>query len=100
MTNGNIHFRAPNRLPEYKEMNKSVEDLCAGIDMNQPGDPRKASDIVVDAVHGDGVAKGKMLPLRLPLGPDGIDAVRENCKAKLAECDEWEDVVSATSLPQ
>ena len=98
MKPGNIKFDAQNRLPEYSEMNKMVESFCYGADKNQPGDPRKATDIVVDLVHGDGVAAGKEWPERLPLGPDGVEAVRVNSKAKLGICDEWESIVSQTNI--
>lgn len=98
MKKGNIKFEAPKRLPEYEEMNRLIEAGCYGADGNQPGDPRKAVDIVVDLVHGDGVAVGKSWPLRLPLGPDGLQAVRENSRNKLALCDEWESIVGATNF--
>ena len=98
MKPGNIKFDAQNRLPEYAEMNKQVEAFCYGADGNQPGDPKKATDIVVDIVHGDGVAEGKGWPERLPLGPDGVEAVRANSKAKLDICDEWESIVTQTNM--
>lgn len=94
----NYKATPPNSLPDYAEMNKAIEALVSSFDGNQPGDPRKATDIVVDAVHGDGVAAGKTLPERLPLGADGIKIVRDNCRAKEAACDEWEEIVSATDF--
>ncbi|KAL2825766.1 hypothetical protein BDW59DRAFT_70036 [Aspergillus cavernicola] len=98
MTPGNILYRAPNPLPEYAEMNQLVRAGCNAADGNQPGDPYKAATLIVDAVKGQGPCVGKELPARLPLGPDGVKAVRENSQAKLQICDEWEDIVSATNF--
>lgn len=97
-TAGNILTAAPKKIEDYAALNKIMEQNVGGIDGNQPGDPRKAADIVVDAVHGDGVAAGKALPARLPLGPDALAVVRENCKQKEAICAEWEGLVGATNF--
>lgn len=96
MTPGNILYRAPNPLPEYVELNRLVKAGCDAADGNQPGDPLKAGALIVDAVRGEGQCTGKALPVRLPLGPDAISAIRENSQAKLRICDEWEDFASAT----
>ncbi|KAH8703917.1 hypothetical protein BGW36DRAFT_414274 [Talaromyces proteolyticus] len=87
---GNILYRAPNHLPEYAEMNKLIEAGCNAADGNQPGDPRKAAALIVEAVQGEGRCANKQLPERLPLGPDAFKAIRANCEAKLKICDEWE----------
>ncbi|KAL3477156.1 hypothetical protein BJX99DRAFT_226473, partial [Aspergillus californicus] len=97
-TPGNIYYRAPNPLPEYEEMNRLIREGVDAADGNQPGDPAKAVAVLVDVVKGQGLCAGKELPLRLPLGPDGITAVREDCQAKLGICDEWAGIVSATNF--
>lgn len=97
-TPGNILWRAPNPLPEYAEMNKIVQHKINAVDGQQPGDPRKAGDVVVEAVKGVGRCTGKELPLWLPLGADAFQAIRANSEAKLKVCDEWADIGSATNL--
>ncbi|KAJ5639906.1 Short-chain dehydrogenase/reductase SDR [Penicillium longicatenatum] len=82
----NILYRAPNMLPEYEEVNQGIEDFCKNGDGNQPGDPRKAADIIVEAVKGQGRCEGMTLPPWLPLGPDGVQAIRTNPEAKLKVC--------------
>ena len=62
------------------------------------GDPNKAAALVVDAVHGDGVAQGKTLPLRLPLGPDALNTVKDQCAFNMAACEEWGSVVTKTNF--
>lgn len=94
MTPGNILYRAPHPLPEYAEMNKRIQAGCNAADGNQPGDPKKAAALIVEAVRGEGRCEGKTLPL----GPDGFRAVRNNCQEKLKICDEWEEIMSQTNL--
>jgi NAD(P)-dependent dehydrogenase (short-subunit alcohol dehydrogenase family) len=70
-TGGNLLYRAPNMLPEYEEVNQGIKDFCRNGDGNQPGALRKAADIIVEAVKGQGRCEGMGLPPWLPLGPDG-----------------------------
>lgn len=98
MTPGNIQYRAPNQLPEYAEMNQLIQAGCNASDGTQPGDPLKASTLIVDAVKSQGQCAGKELPDRLPLGPDGVKAIRDNSEAKLRICDEWQHLASATDF--
>jgi NAD(P)-dependent dehydrogenase (short-subunit alcohol dehydrogenase family) len=98
MTPGHILYRAPHPLPEYAELNKLIQTGCNAADGNQPGDPSKAAHVIVEAVRGEGRCEGKTLPARLPLGPDGFKAVKENSQAKLKICEEWEAIASATSF--
>ncbi|OJJ51724.1 hypothetical protein ASPZODRAFT_12537 [Penicilliopsis zonata CBS 506.65] len=99
MTPGNIHyFSGPNQRSEYKEMNKLVQDHCNAADSKQPGDPHKAAVLIVDAVRAEGRCAGKTLPLRLPIGPDGFKAVKDNCAEKMAICEEWGEIMADTDL--
>lgn len=98
MTPGHILYRAPDPLPEYAEINKLIQAGCNAADGNQPGDPKKAAELIVEAIRGEGRYEGKTLPLRLPLGPDGFRTVRNNCQEKLKICNEWEEIMSQTNL--
>jgi NAD(P)-dependent dehydrogenase (short-subunit alcohol dehydrogenase family) len=98
MTPGNILYRATHPLPEYAEMNKLIQAGCNAADGNQPGDPKKAAALIVEAVRGEGRCAGKELPLRLPIGSDGFKAVKENSQAKLKICEEWEEIMSQTNV--
>lgn len=95
---GNVHFRAPSSVPDYDELRKTVEGVVRAGDGTLPGDPRKGARLIVDAVRGEGDCVGKTLPLRLPLGDDGFQVVRESCEDKLRICDEWEEIMSKTRL--
>jgi hypothetical protein len=67
-------------------------EMIAGIDGNQPGDPRRAAEAILR------VAESPDAPLHLPLGPEVLDAFR----AKLAELTrslaEWEHVSRDTGF--
>jgi len=99
MTPGNIHYdRVPNPLPVYTEMKKASREFTDGADGNQPGDPRKAVDLVIEAIRGEGRCVNKQLPFWLPLGEDGVQTVEDHCQKKLKICEEWKELACATSL--
>lgn len=50
---------------------------------NQPGDPDKAGDVIIDALESENP------PLRLLLGSDAIKAVRGTLEARINELDAW-----------
>ncbi|PSN67191.1 hypothetical protein BS50DRAFT_610419 [Corynespora cassiicola Philippines] len=60
----------------------AIEDYKPGTNGNQPGDPKE-----------QGVAQGKPLPERLPLGPDCLATLRKKFMQNLAICSEWEEVI-------
>ncbi|CAI7589941.1 unnamed protein product [Penicillium glandicola] len=95
---GNIKFRAPNLLPVYEELNKLIEGGCAATNGSQLGDPKKACELVVEAVRGEGRCAGKELPLRLPIGADAFREIRANCVEKMRLCDEWDGITSETDF--
>ena len=93
----NIKFGPPS-IPDYAEFNKLYQAGVGALHHNQPGDPRKATDCIVDMVRAEGKAAGKTIPQRFPVGPDAVEIIRANCSKKLQICDEWEAVSSDTNL--
>jgi NAD(P)-dependent dehydrogenase (short-subunit alcohol dehydrogenase family) len=93
-----IKFGASNRLPEYEEINNLIKLGLNAQNGTQPGDPKKACEIVVEAVRGEGRCVGKELPLRLPVGHDAFGYIRASCNERLAVCDEWEGITSNTNV--
>ena len=76
---------------------KAVEQSVIG---NEPGDSTKAVARMIELVHGTGMATGKTVPLRVPLGPDGWTRFKDKCGETLKICEEWEDVAKSTDVQQ
>lgn len=64
------------------------------------GDPRKASDAIIDLVLGEGQAKGKPFPLRLVLGPDAFATAEKHWRKDLESLGEWEAVSCGTNFDE
>lgn len=62
----------------------------------QPGDVVKCARVIVDVLTGEGVAKGKKVPIRLVLGDDCLQAIRDKIARTLKLLDEWEEVSTST----
>jgi hypothetical protein len=97
MSPGRLKF-SDQTIEDYAEMDAYVAKLLSGIDMNQPGDPKKAVKIMVDIVRGEGVGSQKTIPARLPLGRDVLQVIRKKCRDTLAICDEWDQVIESTDF--
>lgn len=93
---GNMQYRAPNPVPEYAELNRSIAEQRAAGSKSWPGDPGKACELVVEAVRGEGRCAGMELPLRLPVGSDTFGIMRGDLAERVRVCDEWEGVMSET----
>ena len=65
---------------------------------NQPGDPAKGVKIVVDVVHGTGVAKDKPFPVSLSLGPDAYAIGKGEGEKLLKRLEDWKDVSVTTDF--
>ncbi|KAI0520976.1 hypothetical protein F5B22DRAFT_33167 [Xylaria bambusicola] len=96
---GNINH-VPPRVPDYAAFNAAVRDVEAGIVGNEPGDAVKAVGIMIDLVKGTGVAAGKEIPLRIPLGTDGWERIKAKCENMLKICNDWEQVAKSTDVAQ
>lgn len=60
--------------------------------MNQPGDPDKAGDVLIDALESDNP------PQRLLLGSDAVKAVRATLEARLRELEDWKEFSARTDF--
>ncbi|KUJ11125.1 uncharacterized protein LY89DRAFT_722981 [Mollisia scopiformis] len=72
--------------------------LWSKMNGNQPGDPQKAVNMMIDVVKGEGVTEGKEMPDRLPLGRDVLGKIRERYQRHLEVCEEWEGVICSTDF--
>jgi hypothetical protein len=85
-------------IPAYADFNKAVLQYESAIHGSEPGDPTKAVARMIEVLTGTGMATGKELPPRLPLGTDGLKVMRDKCKTTLNLLDEWEDLIVSTDV--
>lgn len=65
-------------------------------EFEQVGDPKKLGRLIVDVVHGDGLAAGKSVTGRIRAGSDVYTAAQEYCADVMDHLREWEDVIKST----
>ena len=85
-------------MEEYEEMNLGIEAMAKSIHGNQSGDPKKAVERIIDIVRSEGMAAGKDMPIRLPLGRDALAVIRNKCTETLKICEEWEGLICSTDF--
>ena len=95
---GNILHQTPASIPDHSGFNKAVRLFETTSNGKEPGDPKKAVERMIDVVKGDGLAKGKDLPVRMPLGSDGLQIVQDKCLATWKLCEEWEGLITSTDI--
>ncbi|TFB01873.1 putative oxidoreductase [Trichoderma ghanense] len=85
-------------IPEYAEASKAFNQALAGINHKQAGDPKKGVAVVVDLVRQEGVASGREMPLRIALGQDAYEVIKNKCSETIKLLEDWKDVISSTDL--
>lgn len=81
-------------MPEYAGTVGQTRAYVTGGDGEQPGDPRKAAQAILTALDA------AEPPLRLVLGADAIDGIRDRLGRLTAELATWEDTGRATALTE
>ena len=82
----------PPQLADYHSSVGQALDAFAQLAGNQPNDPRRVADAIVDAVGSVDA------PLRLVLGQEAVDAVRGKLTERALELDKWEHLARSTGL--
>jgi NAD(P)-dependent dehydrogenase (short-subunit alcohol dehydrogenase family) len=86
------YFSSP--LPEYDETVGATRRYVETGGGSQPGDPAKAARAILT------VMSSAKPPLRLVLGPDAVDNIRQRLTSLQDELAEWEQLGRATSLDE
>ena len=81
-------------LDVYKDITGGMRDFAHNMDGTQPGDPKKAAAAVETALGSPDT------PLRLQLGADAVDAVRNHAEALLSDLSTWEALARDTAFDQ
>jgi hypothetical protein len=84
--------------PEYEAFNKMASQRECAVYKHENGDVVKGVTRMIDVLTGTGMAVGKELPPRMPLGSDSLQVVRNKCLATLKLCNEWEGLIVSTDV--
>ncbi|KAL9645692.1 hypothetical protein ABK040_003425 [Willaertia magna] len=81
------------------------DQIYKGLDFNsihntQRGDPKKLANIIVDVITGTGVAKGREMPFRLPLGADAYPYILNKLNKVKEEMEPWKEIITSTDLDE
>ncbi|MCC6557979.1 MAG: SDR family NAD(P)-dependent oxidoreductase, partial [Polyangiaceae bacterium] len=79
-------------IDDYAAAVGPTRSFAAGMDGTQAGDPAKAASAIVDTIDRADA------PLRLPLGPDAVDALRAKLGREREELEAWAPVALATTF--
>ncbi|KAK4183797.1 hypothetical protein QBC35DRAFT_442678 [Podospora australis] len=80
-------------LPKIEDYVPLFTKVFGGGEMPKvPGDIAKLPGAIIDIVKGEGLAKERPFPVRVLLGSDSLDAIRQKCNEQLQLIDSWEDI--------
>lgn len=80
------------KIEAYDEIVGGTRDFAKKMDGTQDGDPLKAAKAIYIALQAD------KPPLRLQLGKDAINAVKEHAEVLIKELEEWRETGENTRL--
>ncbi|KAL9609836.1 MAG: hypothetical protein Q9167_005424 [Letrouitia subvulpina] len=94
-----MHHCTP-QIADYSALDDGVKAFLQSTYGTEAGDPRKAVERIVDIVKGEGMAAGKrgQIPIRLPLGKDGMEVLRLKSERTLGLCKDWEELIASTDI--
>ncbi|CZR57759.1 related to ketoreductases [Phialocephala subalpina] len=85
------------KFEDYKPVTEPLFTTFKKYHQQQPGDPAKGVQRIIDTVLGENDAAGKEFPVSLALGSDAVEQIRKKCEETLKLLDEWEAVSSNTN---
>jgi NAD(P)-dependent dehydrogenase (short-subunit alcohol dehydrogenase family) len=80
---GDSNIRPETTITDYRPVVEPIEQYLYGNNGKQPGDPRKAALVMIEAVESDDP------PLRLMLGKDAFGLLNQKRAAQDAEFGKW-----------
>lgn len=85
---------SPTIIEDYDGTAGKVRQVATGLNHNQPGDPQRLAQVLVD------FADATNPPVRLPLGSDTIAAIEGKHASDAAILAEWRGVSVSTDFPK
>ncbi|KAF8647535.1 hypothetical protein AX16_006642 [Volvariella volvacea WC 439] len=99
LTPGHRAPRKP-RIEDYRSMTEERDAALEAYNGNQPGDPEKGVEAILDLVHGTGLAAGREWPVSIALGTDSYGVVKTESEKVLKRIEAWKDVSFSTDFPK
>jgi NAD(P)-dependent dehydrogenase (short-subunit alcohol dehydrogenase family) len=78
------------QIPDYAQTVGKIRDVAAGLNYQQPGDPTKLPQAILEIVNADAP------PLRLPLGTDTLQTIAEKNAYVEQETAKWRTLSEST----
>lgn len=85
---------AKSEVADYAETNRMIEDYVEQRHGKQQSDPAKFGPALCRLVDADAP------PLRLPLGADSLEFIRDDIRSVSAELDRWEELSRSTAVEE
>jgi NAD(P)-dependent dehydrogenase (short-subunit alcohol dehydrogenase family) len=85
---------SPTIIEDYAGTAGKVRKVATGLNHNQPGDPQRLAQVLVD------FAEAANPPVRLPLGSDTVAAIEGKHASDAAILTEWRSVSVSTDFPK
>jgi len=91
------------RIEEYQPVLAPYLESFRTADNNQPGDPKKLVQVLIDFVKLEGSFSeekrgGKDIPRGFPIGTDVYDIVSQRIKEEAKLLEDWKDIIRSTDL--
>jgi len=83
-------------IPDYEPIVRARKEGLDAYNHNQPGDPKKGVNVIIDVVKGEGVAKDKEFTPAVLLGSDCYREVKKTLTEAIATFDEWKEISTST----
>lgn len=80
------------QIDDYAQTTGQFLEWLQQMDGQQPGDPEKAAQAMIQAVESDSP------PLRLALGEDAVTTIEQKLQSMKAELDQWREISLATAF--
>jgi len=93
LTDSSIRYTTES-IDDYAGSAGQVRTLLENMNGNQPGDPLKAAEAIIEAVYSEAP------PLHLVLGQDAFNRVSSHTEAFHQELDKWKRLTLSTDYPQ
>jgi NAD(P)-dependent dehydrogenase (short-subunit alcohol dehydrogenase family) len=87
-------------IEELGPVTEPAKQMLTQYHHQQPGDPVKGAQLIVDALRGTGPCAGKTLPRRLLLGSDAVAFVEGVLQKEKEELEEWREISVTTDIAQ